>query len=175
MFGPKIGLLGKIDVLKGLLGRKGAFGSKMELLGKIDFLQGFLCKKYIWVKNGLLGNIDLHFIHNTDLQSLSARTIFPKSHTFNPSGHFSLKAPFYVSNPLRTSIFPINSNFNPDTSFYPKIPSGHQFSIKAPLSTQLPLLFPTFPSAPQIFPKAPILNPNAPFLPNNLFRTSSFP
>ena len=40
-FGSKIGLLGKIDVLKGLLGRKGAFGSKMELLGKIDFLEGF--------------------------------------------------------------------------------------------------------------------------------------
>ena len=52
VFGPKIGLLEKIDVLKGLLGRKGAFGSKMELLGKIDFLEGFLCKKYIWVKNG---------------------------------------------------------------------------------------------------------------------------
>ena len=38
MFGSKIGLLRKIDVLKGLLGRKGAFESKMELLGKIDFL-----------------------------------------------------------------------------------------------------------------------------------------
>ena len=38
--GSKIGLLGKIDVLKGLLGRKGAFGSKMELLGKTDFLEG---------------------------------------------------------------------------------------------------------------------------------------
>ena len=33
-FGSKIGFLGKIDVLKGLLGRKGAFGSKMELLEK---------------------------------------------------------------------------------------------------------------------------------------------
>ena len=42
MFWPKIGLLGKIDVLRGLLGRKGAFWSKMELLGKIDFqLEGF--------------------------------------------------------------------------------------------------------------------------------------
>ena len=52
MFGSKLGLLGKIDILKGLLGRKGAFGSKMELLGKIDFWRDFCVKKYIWVKNG---------------------------------------------------------------------------------------------------------------------------
>ena len=41
MFGSKMGLLGKIDVLKRLSGRKGVFGFKMRLLGKNDVLKGF--------------------------------------------------------------------------------------------------------------------------------------
>ena len=51
--------------------RKGAFESKMELLGKIDFLEGFFCVKNIFgLKMGLLGNIDLQSIQNTDVQSI---------------------------------------------------------------------------------------------------------
>ena len=37
----------------GLFGRKGAFGSKMGLLEKINVLKGFLdTEKFIWIENG---------------------------------------------------------------------------------------------------------------------------
>ena len=40
-----MGLLGKIGVLKGMLGTKGAVGSKVGPLWKIDVLKGFWGKK----------------------------------------------------------------------------------------------------------------------------------
>ena len=85
---------------------------------------------------GLLGNIDLQSIQNTDVQSLQDN--FPK----NPIS--------YSSNPLRMSIFPINPIFNPDTSFLPPNP------FQIPLSTACLVFFLFFhkclPKTPQIFP-----------------------
>ena len=44
--------------------------------------------------------------------------------------------------------------------FYPTIPSGHQFSIKAPLSTRTPLFYPQTASE-QKYSKSPIFDPSS--------------
>ena len=46
MFGSKIGLQGKIDVLTRLSGGKRVIGFKMRLLGKIGVLKGKLSRKW---------------------------------------------------------------------------------------------------------------------------------
>ena len=52
-FRLKIGLLGKIDVLKEWLSRKGAFGSAMGLLWKVNVMKGFLGRiQAVWIENG---------------------------------------------------------------------------------------------------------------------------
>ena len=55
----KMELLGNINVLKGFGGRKRVFGSKIRLLGKIDVLKGLLGRKGAFgSKMELLGKID---------------------------------------------------------------------------------------------------------------------
>ena len=67
------------------------FGSKMELLEKNWFSEGIFCVKNVFgLKMGLLWNIDLQSIQNTDLESLKDNSPW-KPHFYWNGANFTQK------------------------------------------------------------------------------------
>ena len=142
-----------------------------------------MCKKCICVKMGLLGNIDLQSIQNTDLQSLQDN--FPKGRIFNPKAlflskihseynfpskpHFPFKCIFtYTQKSLK------NINSHQEQKIGMNMFSLPNMSLFIKVNTFL-LKCPSNPLRMSIFPLNPIFNPDTYFfIPKSLLRMSIF-
>ena len=122
------------EVLEGLFGKIRAVWIKIGALRE-NCLEGIEDQYSEWIEDqhSLKApfSTQLHFLPKNPF----SKSIFPKRSIFDPN------APFLPPNTFRTLIF-LKIHFRPKrVEFYPKIPSGHQSSLQAPFSTQMPPFF----------------------------------